>query len=206
MTAVPAPLRLHLIRHPAVAAPPGVCYGQSDVPLAASPADAAARLRPLLPVAALPVPVYSSPLTRCLALARELHPEPAVDSRLMEMAFGTWEGRTWEDIGEEPLTAWAEDISDFAPPAGESARMLQGRVLEWLDDLAAEARDHDAAQEAAADRVVVTHGGVVRALVGAVLGIAPADWFRLQVDFAAVTLVEWPLAAGALPRLLALNR
>lgn len=205
MAGTAAPLTLYLIRHPAVATPPGICYGQRDVPLAAPPGAAAERLRTLLPPVALPL--YSSPLSRCLALARELHPEPVVDGRLMEMAFGTWEGRTWDEIGPGPLTAWAEDMSDFAPPAGESARMLQGRVLEWLDDLAAEARDHEVAGDIAAGaRVVVTHGGVIRALTGAALGLAPADWFRLQVDFAALTVLEWPRAGGAPPRLLALNR
>jgi alpha-ribazole phosphatase len=140
-------------------------------------------------------------------LARELHPEPVTDPRLMEMAFGTWERRPWDEIGEGVLTAWAEDMSDFAPPAGESARMLQARVLEWLGDLVAEARDHEVVGDAAAgSRVVVTHGGVIRALAGAALGLAPPDWFRLHVDFAALTVLEWPRDGGARPRLLALNR
>ncbi|MEO8418782.1 MAG: histidine phosphatase family protein, partial [Methylophilaceae bacterium] len=35
--------------------------------------------------------------------------------------------------------------------------------------------------------VVVTHGGVIRALLGEVLGLPLIDVFRFQIDFASVT-------------------
>ena len=65
-------LDLYLIRHPRPAVPAGLCYGSTDLALAAEEGEgsvAAARLRPLLPQDA---PFLSSPLTRCRLLAQAL--------------------------------------------------------------------------------------------------------------------------------------
>ena len=79
---------LHLIRHPRPLVAAGICYGRLDIP-AENAAAEAARLRRELP---LELPVWSSPLLRCRALAAELHPLPRIDDRLAEMDFGAWEG------------------------------------------------------------------------------------------------------------------
>ena len=58
-----------LIRHTSVDVPPGVCYGQTDVPLKptfeAEAAVTAENLKAYLPFDH----VYTSPLTRCVRLA-----------------------------------------------------------------------------------------------------------------------------------------
>ncbi|KAB0652557.1 alpha-ribazole phosphatase, partial [Burkholderia territorii] len=47
---------LVLIRHPAVAVEPGICYGRSDVPLAASAEAAARAVRARLAALGAPLP------------------------------------------------------------------------------------------------------------------------------------------------------
>ena len=59
--APPRRMELHLIRHPRPAVAPGICYGRLDVGLAESAAEAAARLRPLLPGT---FALHASPLAR----------------------------------------------------------------------------------------------------------------------------------------------
>ena len=194
-------LDLYLIRHPRPAVPAGLCYGSTDLALAAEEEEgsvAAARLRPLLPAG---VPLLSSPLARCRLLAQALSPEPALDARLQEMHFGRWEGRAWDDIHHtEPdaLDLWAQDIAqgraNTAPHGGETALELQARALACVADLE---------RQGLASAVLVTHGGVLKALVGHWLGLPPAQWHRLHFDFGGLSRVQ--LGAQG-PRLLWLNR
>jgi alpha-ribazole phosphatase len=145
---------LHLVRHPRPQVAPGICYGRLDV-AAESAAAALDRLRAGLPPG---LPVWTSPLRRCLDLAVQLHPSPAVDARLAEMDFGAWEGRPWDEVPRAELDAWAADVAGYAPPGGESPRQLQERVLEFVAGLAV------------GEAVLVTHGGVIRVLEAHVTG------------------------------------
>lgn len=108
--------------------------------------------------------VVSSPLIRCAAFARdyvERHALPLTfDSRLKEMHFGAWEGRTAADL----MRTDADELSRFwnepqhnTPPGGEPLAHFQARVLDvWNDVLAAHAGQRV---------LIVTHGGVIRVLL-----------------------------------------
>lgn len=140
---------LHLIRHPRPLIAPGICYGQLDIP-AENPALLAASLKQKLPP---DMPVWSSPLQRCRALAEALHPAPQFDDRLMEMNFGEWEGRAWDEVPRQALDDWAADVVNYAPPGGESPQQVLQRVLAFF------------AERHAESLVVVTHAGVIRLLL-----------------------------------------
>jgi alpha-ribazole phosphatase len=165
-------VRTFLIRHPKPAVAEGICYGRSDLGLADDPLACAATLRAWLPVDA---PLYSSPLRRCLELALALHDRPVIDARLVEMNFGDWEMRRWDDIPRSEVDAWAADPVGFAPPNGESATALRARVATFLPALPETA-------------VVVAHGGVLRACVAELVGIEA--WHTLHFDYGSVSLIE----------------
>lgn len=167
-------MQVFLIRHPRPLLDADVCYGQRDL-AAEDPLPLAARLRELLPVG---TPVISSPLQRARKLACALHPAPTFDARLLEIDFGDWEGRRWDDIERQQLDAWAADVLHFAPPGGESVANLLARVVDFAATLAGE-------------RVaLVSHSGVMRALLGHWLQLPLAEWSALQFDFARATLIE----------------
>ncbi|AJY29449.1 alpha-ribazole phosphatase [Burkholderia thailandensis 34] len=159
-----------LIRHPAVAIDEGVCYGSSDVPLAAgAAAGAAAILRRLSALGAAPAArasrVWSSPLARCANVARVLADDVRVpveiDSRLREIDFGAWEMRSWDAIGRDALDRWSADLMHSREHGGESAAQFVARVRPALAALAA----------SASASWVVTHAGVVRALASHALDV-----------------------------------
>jgi probable phosphoglycerate mutase len=78
-----------------------------------------------------------------------------IDARLMEIAYGEWEGLTLQEIewrNASVLSARERDKWDFAPPGGESYRELADRIDNWYKSLTA-------------DTVVAAHGGGVRALM-----------------------------------------
>lgn len=162
-------MELHLIRHPRPDVPAGVCYGQTDVALAESAIEVAARLRPLLPGA---FALHASPLSRARLLAEALG-EPALDNRLMEMHFGDWELKAYTELGDA-VDRWVSDPLGFAAPGGESANDLTRRVRHWLDERLS--------QQDEAPMVVVAHGGPLRVIAGHLLGLPAERW--LSLDFA----------------------
>lgn len=156
-----------LIRHPAVDIEPGICYGRSDVPLAA-PADAGARaVHAHLSALGAPSPrqVWTSPLTRCVSVAERLAQVFDVplrcDADWQEMDFGAWEMQRWDDIDRAALDAWAADLMHACAHGGESVARLVERV----------ARRADALARFDEPQWVVTHAGVIRAFASHVLRV-----------------------------------
>lgn len=172
-------MQVFLIRHPRPQIAAGICYGQFDVP-ALDVEQTAAMLRAQLPT---DLPLISSPLQRCRALAEALHPCPRFEPGLMEINFGEWEGKHWDEIGAQALDAWAADLLHHAPPGGESAAMLQERVIASFDALAA---------EGLVACVVVTHAGVMRAAVGHVRALPATQWSQQNFGYGECVALEWP--------------
>lgn len=156
---------LIVLRHtrPEIAA--GVCYGSSDLGLAADFDADARRIAAELPAVSR---IVSSPLSRgrllaeAVGAARGLDVE--VDPALRELDFGTWELQRWDAIARAELDAWAADFLGARPHGGESVAMLAERVGVALDR-------HPPATPPV---LWVTHSGVIRA-VCAHLG-EPRGW------------------------------
>ena len=88
-----------------------------------------------------------------------------IDERLRELTFGTWEGFTWREVRKserEQALARERDKWSFVPPEGESYRMLAERIRPVLEALTGET-------------VMVSHGGVARAVLALVGAVAPGD-------------------------------
>ena len=177
-------MKIYLIRHTPVVFALGTCYGQTDVELAPGWQHDFAQLRDKLPPAIgaslTDCVFYSSPLQRCLKLARQLSETVIIDERLMEFNFGVWEGLRWDDIPMTEMTAWRNDYMDTAVPGGETYRQLLERSGAFYQELI---------QRDAPTAVVITHGGVILALLARILGITPPQSFRLKVDYGSVTVL-----------------
>jgi broad specificity phosphatase PhoE len=112
---------------------------------------------------------WASPLVRArqtMELARAaMGLAPLVyrlDARLKELSFGDWEGLSWREVERiDPAGVKARKGNKwgFAPPAGESYAMLAERVKSWLEE-----RDGDS--------FLAAHGGVGRALMVLLAGVA----------------------------------
>jgi alpha-ribazole phosphatase len=159
---------LVLIRHPAVGIDAGICYGQSDVPLAYDVAGSARVLDQRMRALKVPACVgawHTSPLQRCALLADALGASHA-DPRLMEIDFGAWEGRAWDDIDRALLDAWADDLEHARAHGGESLAQFSARVGRWFDETC---RDGDAFVH------VVMYVGVIRVLTVRLIEARPAS-------------------------------
>ena len=88
----------------------------------------------------------------------------AVDERLVEIAFGEWEGLTYDDVLARDKDVVAKREGDkwgFMPPGGENYAQVTARVGAWY-------------RTVTKDTMVAAHGGTARALV-AYLEIAPPE-------------------------------
>jgi len=169
-------IRLGLLRHGRTAwNAEHRLQGRREVPLLPEARAHLAGLR--VPVPFAEAVWHTSPLGRARETAALLGGAAArVEPRLIEMDFGTYEGRRLSELrgefGEEMRRNEARGL-DFQPPRGESPRQVQDRLRPWLEACAGEGGDHFA----------VTHKAVIRA----VLALA-FDWQMLK---AAPVRLDW---------------
>ena len=107
-------------------------------------------------------------LRRTLGLPEEGY---RIDPRFIELTFGTWEGLTWREVRARDAASAARRERDkwgYVPPGGESYAMLRQRVAPALAELAR-------------PTLLVSHGGVARALLAALAGIGEEEATRVDI-------------------------
>lgn len=142
--------------------------------------------------------VASSDLGRCLTLAGVVASDHGLVAEpyagLREAAFGDWEGLTYEEaLTRNPaaMAAFNRDPLSVAPPGGESLAALGRRARPLLDRLV---REHEGRVGAL---LVVSHGGLLRALLCHLLRVPADRYWTLRVDPAALTVLD-TYPAGAI--------
>ena len=129
--------------------------------------------------------ILCSPLERCAAfsaaLARRLAIPVIKDTRLREMHFGDWEGRSPDEImacSPDALQRFWANPTEARPPRSESLTDVASRVLAaWH-----ETRDGDSDERV----LVVTHGGPIRIILLELSGRPQAELLHLDVPHAAL--------------------
>lgn len=146
-------MRITLVRHTSVACDPSVCYGQTDVDVAASFPEEAKSVLSLLKKNDFDR-IYSSPLQRCLKLAEYcgFH-HLCLDGRLLELNFGDWEGKRWDEIVDQRLDEWYADWINVRTTNGESFMDQLERVEDFLNELK---------RGDSRNVLIFTHAGVIR--------------------------------------------
>jgi broad specificity phosphatase PhoE len=162
---------------------------QWDPPLDARGRQQAERLGARLIASEPSARILVSPLTRCReTLAPYVHASgasPDVVDDLREVFIGRWEGMRFEDIlseDEEIARKFRDQEAMFSlSPGGESGEQLRARVVPAIEAALADGSD-------GGDLLVVTHGGVINAYLGHVMGVAH-DMFYLPDNASINTVV-----------------
>jgi broad specificity phosphatase PhoE len=183
-------VRLALVRHAETAEDMrGRCYGRLDVGLSAAGREQCARLaevfrgEPVRVVGASPA-LRARETAEAIAAPHGLAVE--VLEPLRELDFGELEGRAYDEIAAsdpELYGRWMTAPTTVQFPGGESYADLEARVDAGIAALRA--------QHGEGLVVVVTHGGVVRAVLRSVLDVPAERIFRIAVEPASVTRFEW---------------
>jgi alpha-ribazole phosphatase len=123
-------------RHPKPRGAEGRCIG-ARTDLAVDPRKAkrlAHRIRAHARRYRLARVVVTSPLVRAAAVGRWLKRwgfRWAIDAALVEMDFGSWDGRRWSDIPPAEFEPWMADFCGFDFDGGESLYALLARAASW---------------------------------------------------------------------------
>jgi len=145
--------------------------------------------------------IFTSPLRRAAQTAAQMaaaYRIPLVrEPDLREMSLGRWEGMTVAEIqATHPgcYERWLEDPLAFPAPGGEDLRVFERRVVGALERMQG--------AHPGADLILVSHGGVIKALLCFALGLDVRYLFRLKQDNTAVNQIELD---GQMRRVLLLN-
>ncbi len=152
--------------------------GQLDLPLDEVGRAQAAELALTL-ARCEPVAIVSSDLERArdtaAPLAAKLGLSVPVDPRLREIDMGTWQGLTNAEVLEHfpaEFHAWQRG-GDVRRGGGETYAEVAVRAVAAVEDALA------AASAGTGPLVVVTHGGTIRAVVSALIGLPEGRWSGL---------------------------
>jgi alpha-ribazole phosphatase len=168
-------MRLILLRHGRTGFS-GRYVGSTDVPLSESGRAQILGMRPQF--AAMMVDILmTSPMLRCTQTVDllDLGLPVQLDSDLREIDFGRWEGKTFQEIEEQDFQLvhdWASATDDFCFPEGETISDFTGRIESVKNRLLT---------LEAETVLLVAHGGVIRALICSLLGLAPQNYLLFQV-------------------------
>ncbi|SDJ12538.1 probable phosphoglycerate mutase [Frankineae bacterium MT45] len=192
------PTRLILVRHGSTAhSPLRLLSGRNDLPLSAEGEVQAEslrlRLRRIPDVAA----VVSSPLPRCLQTAQIIagSAKVRVVPAFAELDFGVWEGLSMAEV----TSRWSAEFAEFSAtgetpaPNGESFAQVAARVRRGRDDLISNFPGQTV--------VVVTHVTPIKTLLRLALGAPHETLFRIHLDTASVSIIDYFADGNASVRL-----
>lgn len=184
------PTRLLLLRHGQTELSVQRRYsGRGDPALTELGQEQAARAAEMLAAKGDIDTVVTSPLGRARDTARAAGSALDVPVRvldgLIETDFGEWEGLTFSEAAErdpELHGRWLGD-SSLAAPGGESFDQVRARIEETRRDVLA--------SYPGANIVVVSHVTPIKTLLQLALGVGPSLLYRLHLDLASLSIVEW---------------
>jgi len=162
--------------------------GQSDIPLSALGEQQAAALGKRLAAEPLAA-IVASDLQRARVTAQAIaryHKLPVhEDADLREIAFGTWEGATYDEIvarDADLVQRWLADPTIYAPPGGETVIQLRDRVVPALERWRARCPE--------ATILWAVHGGVIEVLLCHVLGVDLKSRWQFRHENASITEID----------------
>lgn len=131
--------------------------------------------------------VYASPQQRTQQTAEAVAAASGLplktDGRLDEIDFGTWAGRSFDDLNtQSEWQRWNTVRSLARTPAGDTMFDVQARALSLIRELQTTA-DGSAV-------VLVTHADVIKAVVAYFLGLSLDAWPRFDIDPASITTLD----------------
>lgn len=135
--------------------------------------------------------LFSSPARRCAEPAQELAARCGLSLELLpelgERRFGAWENRLASELPSTELRQLWADPAGFTPPGAEPFEALRERVLKGWDRILERRTDFP---------LVVTHGGVIRVILGQILDLSAAAMMRIEVPPACRTRLRIPVGKG----------
>ena len=167
----------------------GKMQGTSDIPLSEEGKAQAEKLSERLKEESIDA-AYSSMLQRAYATAEKVlshHPHVSLNRTpvLNEMDWGTWEGRTLDEINRDVphlLEQREKQKFHFAPPGGESPDFLKKRIMPFVEMLVE--------MHPVQTILIMGHNGINRVFVGTLLGWSKEKISKAFFEHTSVTIIH----------------
>jgi len=131
--------------------------------------------------------IVSSPLRRCCDYAKQLSGQLniplLIDNELAERHFGQWEGLQAQDIPAEELAQFWQNPVMFNPQGSEVFEDFVTRSIRVWARLKQQPYQHI---------LVITHGGVIRSMIGHILKMPTESLVLLEVPYANMSRIRVP--------------
>jgi len=133
-----------------------------------------------------PTALYSSKAPRATKSAEIISKVCKVSAKtitgLQERNWGDYSGKSWSEITKLIEKMTPEETYTFVPPNGESWKSFTTRLKKAINQLIARHKGET--------MVVITHGGVIRALLPHLLDIPEEERFKYKPVNASITIFE----------------
>jgi probable phosphoglycerate mutase len=133
--------------------------------------------------------IITSPMQRCQAFAEALSEKYtipfATEDKLKEIGFGNWEGRTPDEIKATDLQEYENFYLDPVNKRPQGAEPLDAFILRVT-----EVYNRILEKYKGKHILLVSHAGVMRALIGNALFTAPIGLYRIKVNNAGITRLK----------------
>ena len=138
--------------------------------------------------------VWSSPLRRCMSTAELFDMPVSTSDHLLEIDFGNWEGILQSEIDAQYSTHDRRGPVWHDPPGGEKRSNLPVRARMWIEE--------SRVADEGGNVVLIGHGGSMRGLLVALLGLPDSAMDSFLIDNCSITTVQ---INGGFSQLTALN-
>lgn len=129
--------------------------------------------------------IYTSPEARSIDTTNAITSALQIPGKILddfhERQWGKWEGQPWDKIEKVLNTMPLRERYIFVPPGGESWEQMELRIRHGLDYILEQ--EHKSA-------AIVTHGGVLRALIPLLRQTSISGSLGYQFKNASVTIFE----------------
>jgi probable phosphoglycerate mutase len=128
--------------------------------------------------------VHSSPLERAQETARPiaeaLGKEVETAEAIVEIEFGSWSGKTFDELANDPAwSAWNSARGVNGPPGGESMLEAQARFIAHLETMRG--------RHSGSSVVLVSHSDVIKAGLLYHLGLPIDAYQKIEIEPASIS-------------------
>jgi len=141
--------------------------------------------------------IITSPLERCQAFAvtvgEKYQINVNIEDRFKEVGFGTWEGLSHDDIKigkSQEYQSFLKDPVNYRPQGAEALDRFMLRVSAAYNETLARFHGKHC--------LIVTHAGVIRAVVASIVYAAPIGLYRIKISNGGITRIRHSETGGIL--------
>jgi alpha-ribazole phosphatase len=173
-------MEIYLIRHTTPNIAKGICYGVTDISLNENLfAEELKHIESKLPNGI--EHFYTSPLQRCKKLTQKLTSNYTEDSQLIELNFGDWENKFWNEIDKDQINIWMNDFVNTQTPNGENYLDLHQRTITFIETLLLTNYNRVC---------IITHSGNIRSFISWTLDLPLENSFRIELGYGAMVSLK----------------